>query len=95
MRTGISITVSAADRKQLQAVFRGHNVAQKHAWLAMPTSERGDNFLRFGRPGKALGPAVVLVVPLEGGGNARLVQANRVPDGTGPVENWMPYGIAN
>jgi hypothetical protein len=59
MRTGISITVSAADGKRFQAVFRDRNVAQKHAWRAMPTSERDDNFLRFGRPGKGLGPAAV------------------------------------
>src|SRR5215471_14911939 len=34
MRTGISITVSAADRRRLQAVVRDRNAAQKHAWRA-------------------------------------------------------------
>jgi hypothetical protein len=32
MRTGISITVSASDRRRLQAVVS--NAAQKHAWRA-------------------------------------------------------------
>jgi len=34
MRTGISITVSPADRRRLQAVLRDRNAAQKHAWRA-------------------------------------------------------------
>src|SRR5437016_8032348 len=34
MRTGISITVSASDRRRLQAVVRDRNAAQKHAWRA-------------------------------------------------------------
>ncbi|ARN81286.1 hypothetical protein DSM21852_04990 [Methylocystis bryophila] len=34
MRNGISITVSGADRKRLQAVARDRNAAQKHAWRA-------------------------------------------------------------
>ena len=34
MRTGISITVSVADRKRLQAVVRDRNASQKHAWRA-------------------------------------------------------------
>src|SRR5207244_4685367 len=34
MRTGISITVSASDRRRLQAVVRDCNAAQKHAWRA-------------------------------------------------------------
>jgi transposase len=34
MRTGISIPVSAADRRRLQAVVRDRNAAQKQAWRA-------------------------------------------------------------
>src|SRR5246500_4840440 len=34
MRTGISITVWAADRRRLRAVVRDRNAAQKHAWRA-------------------------------------------------------------
>jgi len=34
MRAGISINVSAADRKRLQAVVRDRNASQKHAWRA-------------------------------------------------------------
>ena len=34
MRRGISITVSGADRKRLQALVRDRNAAQKHAWRA-------------------------------------------------------------
>ena len=34
MRTGISITVSTADRKRLQALVRDRNATQKHAWRA-------------------------------------------------------------
>ena len=34
MRTGISITVSAADRKRRQALVKDRNIAQKHAWRA-------------------------------------------------------------
>ena len=34
MRTGISITVSPADRRRLQDVLQDRNAAQKHAWRA-------------------------------------------------------------
>jgi transposase len=34
MRAGITITVSAADRRRLEAVVRDGNSAQKHAWRA-------------------------------------------------------------
>jgi hypothetical protein len=34
MRTGISITVMASDRKRLQALVKNRNAAQKHAWRA-------------------------------------------------------------
>jgi transposase len=34
MRSGISITVSPSDRRRLQALVRGRNTAQKHAWRA-------------------------------------------------------------
>ena len=34
MRTGISITVSSADRRRLQAVVRNRNTPQKHVWRA-------------------------------------------------------------
>jgi len=34
MRTGISVTVSLADRRRLQALMRDRNAAQKHAWRA-------------------------------------------------------------
>lgn len=34
MRTGISITVSASDRRRLEAVVRDRNATQKHAWRA-------------------------------------------------------------
>jgi transposase len=34
MRTGISIKISAADRKRLQAIVKDRNAAQKHAWRA-------------------------------------------------------------
>jgi len=34
MRTGISITVSPADRRRLQALIRDRNTAQKHVWRA-------------------------------------------------------------
>ena len=34
MRTGISITVSPADRRRLEAVVNDRNAAQKHAWRA-------------------------------------------------------------
>jgi hypothetical protein len=32
MRTGISITLSSADRKRLQAIIKDRNAAQKHVW---------------------------------------------------------------
>ena len=34
MRTGITITVSPADRRRLQALVRDRNTAQKHVWRA-------------------------------------------------------------
>ncbi|MFV0473240.1 MAG: helix-turn-helix domain-containing protein, partial [Pikeienuella sp.] len=34
MRTGIFITVSAADRRRLEAVVTDRNTAQKHVWRA-------------------------------------------------------------
>src|SRR6516162_9121745 len=34
MRTGISITVSMADRKRLASLIKDRNAAQKHAWRA-------------------------------------------------------------
>ena len=34
MRTGITITVSRADRRRLQALVRDRNTAQKHVWRA-------------------------------------------------------------
>jgi len=34
MRTGISITISPADRRHLQALVRDRNAAQKHVWRA-------------------------------------------------------------
>jgi transposase len=34
MRTGITLTVSPADRKRLQAIVKDRNAAQKHAWRA-------------------------------------------------------------
>ena len=34
MRTGVSITVSASDRRRLQGLVRDRNAAQKHAWRA-------------------------------------------------------------
>ena len=34
MRTGISITVSSADRRRLEAVVNDRNAAQKHVWRA-------------------------------------------------------------
>jgi hypothetical protein len=34
MRTGISITVMASDRKRLQALVKNRNAVQKHAWRA-------------------------------------------------------------
>lgn len=34
MRTGVSITVSASDRRRLQELVRDRNAAQKHAWRA-------------------------------------------------------------
>src|SRR5476651_397285 len=34
MRTGISITLSSADRKRLQALVRDRNASQKHVWRA-------------------------------------------------------------
>jgi len=34
MRTGISITVSASDRRRLEAIVADRNAAQKHAWRA-------------------------------------------------------------
>ena len=34
MRTGISISVSALDRRRLKALVRERNAAQKHAWRA-------------------------------------------------------------
>jgi transposase len=42
MRTGISITVSVADRKRLQAVVRDRNASQKHAWRAEIVLLSGD-----------------------------------------------------
>ena len=34
MRNGISISVSAADRRRLEAIVAGRNTAQKHVWRA-------------------------------------------------------------
>jgi len=34
MRTGISITLTPADRRRLEAITRDRNAAQKHAWRA-------------------------------------------------------------
>ena len=34
MRTGISLDVSPADRRRLQALVRDRNTAQKHVWRA-------------------------------------------------------------
>jgi transposase len=34
MRPGISITVTAADRRRLEAIIRNRNAAQKHVWRA-------------------------------------------------------------
>ena len=34
MRTGVSITVSASDRRRLQELVRDRNATQKHAWRA-------------------------------------------------------------
>ena len=34
MRTGISVAVSAADRRRLTAIAADWNAAQKHAWRA-------------------------------------------------------------
>jgi hypothetical protein len=34
MRTGISITVSASDRRRLAAIVADRNAAQKHVWRA-------------------------------------------------------------
>ena len=34
MRTGISITLKAADRRRLQAIMRDRNAPQKHVWRA-------------------------------------------------------------
>ncbi|HNY40272.1 MAG TPA: IS630 family transposase [Bryobacteraceae bacterium] len=34
MRTGVSITVSAADRRRLEAIVADRNAAQKHVWRA-------------------------------------------------------------
>lgn len=34
MRTGITITVTPADRRRLEAITRDRNAAQKHAWRA-------------------------------------------------------------
>jgi transposase len=34
MRTGISITVTASDRKKLKAILKDRNAPQKHAWRA-------------------------------------------------------------
>ena len=34
MRTGISITITPADHRRLQAITRDRNAAQKHAWRA-------------------------------------------------------------
>jgi hypothetical protein len=34
MRTGISITLSACDRLELEALVRDRNAAQKHVWRA-------------------------------------------------------------
>ena len=42
MRTGISITVSPADRKQLQSIVKDRNAAQKHAWRAEIVLLSGD-----------------------------------------------------
>ncbi len=34
MRTGISITLTSADRRRLEAISNDRNAAQKHAWRA-------------------------------------------------------------
>lgn len=34
MRNGISISVSSADRRRLEAIVRGRNTPQKHVWRA-------------------------------------------------------------
>src|ERR1700756_4815860 len=34
MRTGISITVKASDRKRLKAILKNRNAPQKHVWRA-------------------------------------------------------------
>ena len=44
MRTGISITVTSADRRRLQAITRDRNAAQKHAWRAAIVLLSADGF---------------------------------------------------
>ena len=34
MRSGISITLTAADRRRLEAIIRNRNAPQKHVWRA-------------------------------------------------------------
>ena len=56
MRTGISITVSAADRKRLASLVKNRNAAQKHAWRAeiglLSADAVGTNEI-MGRTGKS------------------------------------------
>ncbi len=44
MRSGISITVSPADLRRLEAIVADRNSAQKHAWLARIVLLTADGF---------------------------------------------------
>ena len=43
MRTGISITVSASDRRRLEAIVSDRNAAQKHVWRARIVLQTADD----------------------------------------------------
>src|SRR5689334_23154948 len=44
MRSGISVTVTAADRRRLETIARDRNAAQKHAWRASIVLLTADGF---------------------------------------------------
>lgn len=41
MRTGVSLTVSAADRDRLTALVKDRNAPQKHVWRAVELTRFG------------------------------------------------------
>ena len=67
MRTGISISVSATDRRRLKALIRDRNAAQKHVWRAaivLLTADEGGTSEIMQRTGKSKCPSGNILNPL-------------------------------